>query len=273
MSSENGGQTTISVEPARLIAFVSRSPELCAAHDRAGWVGLFASDGQVNDPVGSQPHNGRAAIERFYDTFIAPNALSFNVQNDVVCGMWVMRDLSIRSVMATGLMLDVPMHLRYQLVEENGLKVRRIYAHWELPVMMRQVLRGGWNGLRTSLELTPRLLKHQGWRGLLGFMRGYFGIGRRGKRTLESLLAALAHGNEAAARALLEPNCALEAPAGTAVTLPELLERLRGAESRKFIGAGNFASASVKLGPAQGVALCRFDHDPRHISGLQLFVQ
>ena len=43
-----------------LLAAVERSPEAAAAHDRAGWVGLFTVDGRIEDPVGSRPHVGQA---------------------------------------------------------------------------------------------------------------------------------------------------------------------------------------------------------------------
>jgi hypothetical protein len=256
-----------------LIEFVSQSPKLCQAHNRAAWVGLFGSDGQVNDPVGSRPHDGREAIERFYDTFIAPNHLSFAVQNDIVCGMTVMRDLDINTVMSTGAKLSVPMHLRYELVEEDGaLRIRRIYAHWELPGMMWQMTKLGLKGLWTSIMLTPRLLRYQGIGGLIGFMRGLFGSGRAGKRTAEAFFAAAKRGGAAAAGALLGEGCVLEVPPGTRVTLSELLPGLRELKWRKVIGAGNFASATVQIGPRRGVALLRFDEGPARISGLQIYV-
>jgi hypothetical protein len=211
----------MSSDPARLIAYVAQSPKLCAAHDRAGWLGLFAADAEVNDPIGSRPHAGRAALERFYDTFIAPNQLSFAVEHDVVCGMTVMRDLHINTTMSTGLRLSVPMHLRYELVEQDGgLKVRRLYAHWELGEMLRQQM-GSLNGIWTSFQLTPRLLRHQGVGGLFGFMRGLSGHGVAGKATASTFLAALTAGNVTAAKAFLEDGCTLETPPGTTVGLPE----------------------------------------------------
>src|SRR4051812_23601963 len=112
MSSEGGGRD--------LVAFVAQSPRLCAAHDKDGWCSLFATDGQINDPIGSQPHDGRAAIENFYDTLIAPNLLSFDVEKDTVCGMTVVRDLHINTVMSTGVRIAVPMHIRYVLKDEAG---------------------------------------------------------------------------------------------------------------------------------------------------------
>lgn len=60
-----------------LLAAVERSPQAAAAHDRAGWVGLFTGDARVEDPVGSQPQVGHEAIGRFYDTFIGPRDITF----------------------------------------------------------------------------------------------------------------------------------------------------------------------------------------------------
>ncbi|MCT6631918.1 hypothetical protein, partial [Staphylococcus aureus] len=86
--------------------------------------------------IGSKPHNGHAEIDRFYETFIAPNALSFDVEKDIVGGedrMTVVRDLHINTVMSTGVRIAVPMHIRYRLCEEEGaLRIHRLYAHWEL---------------------------------------------------------------------------------------------------------------------------------------------
>ncbi|WP_369669948.1 nuclear transport factor 2 family protein, partial [Enterococcus faecium] len=84
---------TAPVTREQLMAVVEGSPKAVGAHDRSTWVALFAGDGQVNDPVGSRPHNGQAAIESFYDTFIAPNSITFHVERDIVCGRTVWRDL------------------------------------------------------------------------------------------------------------------------------------------------------------------------------------
>ena len=59
---------------AELLAAVEASPRATAGHDKSAWVGLFADDGRVEDPVGSRPHIGHAEIGRFYDTFIGPFA-------------------------------------------------------------------------------------------------------------------------------------------------------------------------------------------------------
>lgn len=262
----------MSFDREQLITHVARSPKLCAAHDKAGWLGLFASDGQVNDPVGSTPHDGRQQLDNFYETFIAPNQLSFNVSNDVVCGMSVMRDLDILSVMSTGVRVTVPMHLRYELVEEGGaLKIRRLYAHWELPAMLKQQM-GSLNGILTSFQLTPRMLRYQGVAGVVGFMRGLGGNGRAGKATASTFLAALASGDATAAGAFLADGATIEVPFGTKVALPELAAGVRGLEWRKLIGSGDYVSATVQIGPRRGVAVLHLPESAGRISSLHLFI-
>ncbi len=258
---------------AALIAAVQQSPTLVALHDRERWCGLYTQDGEVNDPVGSRPHRGRAAIERFYDTFIAPNTIVFTVEQDVVCGMSVMRDLTIRTTMSTGVSLDVPMHLRYDLVEADGaLKIRRLYAHWELPYMIRLLLRQGLKGIWTSIKLGPQLILNQGFGGMLGFLRGFLGHGRAGKPAAEAFLAAAQRGDTAAAGALLDHRCELALPAHSAIGLPELVQQLRGLQWRKMIAAGDCVSVSVQAGGRRGVALLRFDYGPQRLSGVQVFL-
>ncbi|MGH8453815.1 MAG: nuclear transport factor 2 family protein [Nevskiales bacterium] len=256
-----------------LIAAVKQSPALVAVHDRARWCGLYAADGQVNDPVGSRPHQGRAAIERFYDTFIAPNTIVFHVEQDIVCGMSVMRDLNIQTTMSTGVTLSVPMHLRYDLAEEGGvLKIRRLYAHWELPFMISQLLKTGLKGIWTSIKLGPQLIANQGFGGMLGFMRGFLGNGRAGKRTAEAFLGAISRGDAATAGNCLANSCYLEMPAHNQASLEELATRLRGLQWRKVLAAGNCVTVSMQGQGLRGIALFHFDQGPRQISGLQIFI-
>ncbi len=82
-----------------LLAAVERSPQAAAAHDRAGWVGLFTGDARVEDPVGSQPQVGHEAIGRFYDTFIGPRDITFHRDLDIVSGTVVLRDLELEVAM------------------------------------------------------------------------------------------------------------------------------------------------------------------------------
>lgn len=51
----------------RLVAVVDRYLERMSAGDKEGWLALFADDASVEDPVGTHPHRGRAAIADFWD--------------------------------------------------------------------------------------------------------------------------------------------------------------------------------------------------------------
>jgi hypothetical protein len=227
----------------------------------------------VNDPVGSRPHRGRAAIEKFYDTFIAPNTIVFRVEKDIVCGMSVVRDLTVQTTMSTGVTLQVPMHLRYDLVQENGqLKIRRLGAHWELPFMIGQLLRTGLKGIWTSLKLGPQLIARQGLGGMIGFMRGFLGVGRAGKRTAQAFLSAASRGDRAAFANLLAASAGLEWPAGNTNSLDEFLERARGLRWSKVMAAGNTVTATITTATGRGVGLLEFQGGSDCISHLQIYI-
>lgn len=173
----------------RMIAAVAASPAAVTVHDKATWLGLFTDDAEIHDPVGSRPHGTPQARDRFYDTFIAPNDIRFDVEHDVAQGDVVVRDLVIATRMSTGLQVDVPTHIRYQLVEQDGeLKVHRLYAHWELRPMVFKTLGTGLLGWRTYLKLSAHMLRCQGLGGVFGFMRGFRTAGQRGRDAAEQFL-------------------------------------------------------------------------------------
>jgi Nuclear transport factor 2 (NTF2) domain len=136
------------LDRAHLLAAVARSPRAAAAHDRAGWVGLFTGDGRIEDPVGSRPHVGHAQIGRFYDTFIGPRDIEFHRDLDIVVGTAVLRDLELEVSMDSAVTMYIPAFLRYDLRadlrEGHGYwKIAQLRAYWELPAMMLQFLRAG----------------------------------------------------------------------------------------------------------------------------------
>src|SRR5919205_649337 len=100
---------------AELLAVVEQAPRAGAAHDRAGWVGLFTEDGRIEDPVGTRPHVGTAQIGRFYDTFIGPRQITFHRDVDIVAGTSVIRDLTLEVMMSADVRMMIPAFLRYDL--------------------------------------------------------------------------------------------------------------------------------------------------------------
>ncbi|HTM86237.1 MAG TPA: ketosteroid isomerase family protein, partial [Mycobacterium sp.] len=157
-----------------LLATVERSPAAAAAHDRAGWVGLFSPDGRVEDPVGSRPHVGSEQIGRFYDTFIGPRDITFHRDLDIVHGATVIRDLQLEVAMGTSVTMHIPAILRYDLQESGGhLQLLRLRAYWELPAMMRQFLGNGIAALPAGAQLSRSLLRNQRLAGTAGFATGF----------------------------------------------------------------------------------------------------
>lgn len=263
---------------AALLEAVEQSPNAVAVHDKAAWVGLFAVDGQVNDPVGSTPHVGTAAIGRFFDTFIAPNTIAFDVQHDVVAGMSVVRDLTVHTTMSTGVTMHIPMHLRYDLISQgpdDSLKIQRLFAHWELQKMVGQLLSSGGRGLLASVILGPQLIRHQGLSGCAGFLRGLSGVRKRGKKRVLELVAALGRADAAAVSALLAPNATLSTDGVTQISLAEFISAAKHLEAEKLLAAGRTVTATVQLDGKRGVGLFEFSHGgaaPGTISAVRLYV-
>ena len=236
------------------LSIVEQSPAAVAAHDKRKWLALFASDGIVNDPVGSDIHQGPDQLGRFYDTFIAPNDVVFHPKHDVVCGGTVMRDLELEIRMTDHVILTVPMHLRYELTDDDH--VRGLYAHWELPTMVAQFGSKGFWALPSSLRLSARLLKNQGLSGSLGFARGFKRVGAAGKKTAAEFFDAVTGTDDSRLAAFADVNVTWGAQRvqGAAV----LRGKLEGAAASKFISAGDYVTVSLSDGDRHAVAMCEF---------------
>ena len=54
-------------DPAEIRVTVERYTQVFSAGDKEGYVGLFAADATLEDPVGAGVHTGTAAINAFWD--------------------------------------------------------------------------------------------------------------------------------------------------------------------------------------------------------------
>jgi transport factor 2 (NTF2)-like protein len=257
---------------AELVAVVERSPAATDIHDRAAWVALFTADGRVEDPYGSSPCIGHEEIGRFYDTFIGPRQIIFHRDVDAVAGRTVVRDLMLEIVMAPDVSLNVPMHIRYHLREVKGdWAVERLCAHWELPLMVVQMLRNGAKSLPPSLRLAANLLRNQGLAGTAGFVAGFRRPGERDKRCVRSYLDAAVAGDELAARRAAGHDATVCIGEGSPVAMGELVDRLRGGRCTKLIAAGDTVSASVITPAGRAVIFCEMPRAADGISRIRYF--
>lgn len=256
--------------PGDLLEAAKASPAAVAVHDKQAWLGLFATDAEINDPMGSRPHATPKAIDRFYETFIAPNNIRFVVDQDIVTGNTVVRDVTIMTEMPTGLVVGVPTHIRYEMtVDDSGEpRIQRLSAHWELIVMVLRTLGTGMLGLRTYMKLSWGMIRCQGLWGVLGFMRGFSGVGGAGKRRAEVFLAALRDGDTGQAKRYFAPAYSIELPAGEERSINQLMSLCQGMSWRKLMAAGMYVSATVRVGAGRGVLFLRMDWRKRIVSAV-----
>lgn len=276
----------------QLLAVVEQSPAAVAIHDKVAWMAIFADYHVVEDPVGSSPHiggvydgktgyRGHGALSRFYDTFIEPNNIRFEVAKDYVCGNHVVRDLTIHITMSDKVQVQTPMHLLYELAEENGdWKIQRLAAHWELIPMLKQLFGKGLSALPVMAGLTVRMTKYQGLSGMLGFSKAALSVGKKAKQTVKDFAAAYNARDLAGLMAVVaHDNPMICWPYPEKAVSPSRLFDIAEGElrfSNKMLAAGNMISVSGTLSKngeeSELVALFEFNKKTGKIASLKLYI-
>jgi hypothetical protein len=275
---------------AALLAQVEKSPAAVAIHDKTAWMSIFAQYHIVEDPVGSKPHvsgiydsasgaRGNAPLSRFFDTFIAPNQIAFDVKKDIVCANHVVRDLTINIQMSEHVQAQVPMHLLYELIEENGeWKIVRLAAHWELMPMIFQLLGKGFSCFGVLGSLTVRMLKLQGFFGMLGFSKAVFNIGGVGKKSVRDFSKAFNSKKLSDLMGVFASDADIvHWPFGEKPIHPsQLLESRTGEISlTKVMAAGDTITASITLKESdiskEGVAIFEFNRSLKKIAAVKIY--
>ena len=216
----------VSADRAAKLAAVEASPEAVARHDRDAWLDLFTSDGVVEDPIGTPPcrrgvytrrdRSGADDLARFYDTFIAPTQIRFEVDHDVVAGCYVLRDATLHVVMAGGLRAQVPTHLCYALREEDGaLRIARLSACWNAPKLTRQHLAKGVSGYAGLALAGVRMVRKWGIERARQYSAGSSGgVRRGGVEAMEAFARTLREGDTPGFCALFAEGAEIREPSG-----------------------------------------------------------
>ena len=127
------------VHPARRAALLSR--EYVHSKNREGWLGLYAEDAIIEDPIGVSPidpegkgHRGPAAREAFWDNFIAPANINIDILDSYAAGLEVANHvvISVTVDLGDGKALQQKVHgvITYKVNEEGKLLALR--AYWEI---------------------------------------------------------------------------------------------------------------------------------------------
>jgi hypothetical protein len=208
----------------KIIALVNRSPELVDKHDRAGWLDLFSSNAIVQDPMGAGPNRkgkdmrkGKDALGRFYDIFIGPNKIKFDVHQDIVIGDEMVREVSIHTTLPNGAITIVHCYLIYKIVEENGqLKIESLRAHWDFAKNAMALMKNnGVKGMTGSTVQFGTMIKVQGMKRIIEYMGAmYKGILKRGIKAANAFATAVNARDEAAFTRLFDAGAVIEFPVG-----------------------------------------------------------
>lgn len=274
------------------LAHINKSPESVALHDKGRWLSIFSPNSIVEDPVGSTPHVSgtydkknkhgvKGKLSRFYDTFIQPNNIVFDVARDVVCEDHVVRDLTVNIDMS-GVKVSVPMHLLYELVEEDEeLKIRRLAAHWELMPMVSQLMSKGTSALPVMTTLSKLMMKNQGLSGSMGFMAGLTMLTNKDKQVVEAFRRSFNGKDESQLLKLFSSDAVIRMPFGEGdISPPEILKKHDGNVSlSKILLAGYAITATVEYHKEgedevkQGVAVFEFDTKTKKIKKLTFYFE
>ena len=108
------------------------------AGDRGGWLGLFADDAVVEDPIGpsafdpeGKGHRGKEAITAFYDNVITTSEkIEFTIRDSYECGSEVANVGQIRITLPGNQVGIVPIVNIYK-VNEAG-KLVGLRSFWEV---------------------------------------------------------------------------------------------------------------------------------------------
>ncbi|AYF72583.1 nuclear transport factor 2 family protein [Nocardia yunnanensis] len=124
----------VSEHPARRAGLASQAA--VRAKRKAEWLGLFAADARVEDPVGvslydpvGEGHSGREAIAAFWDKAIEPSRIEFEWADSFACGSEAAFTGSIRST-RPDVAVEVDLVAVYRV--NAGGKIVALRAFWEL---------------------------------------------------------------------------------------------------------------------------------------------
>jgi len=251
-----------------LLAVVKRSPEAVFAHRREDWIGLFSEDAIVEDPIGSPPApKAGGVLGRFWDTFIAPHEIVFEVHQDYIVGRDVFRDVIIHTRIGPKILIDVPAYLLYQ-IDASGktLEVTRMAAHWNLAELSLGALKIGPRTWWPMTRLFIRMIRTMGFSWVGGYLASLWtGIGKRGLKSANALTQAIEKRDAAAISSLFTSGATFELGNQTVASNAalDLLPAGSRLSIEKPVAAGWTVSFRFRIeGPTPSAGLALLEYSP-----------
>jgi len=125
--------------PARRAALLSR--EYVHSKNKAGWLGLYAENAIIEDPIGPSPidpegrgHRGAAAREAFWDNFIAPANINIDILDSYAAGREVANHvvITVKVDAGPGKLLRQKVHGVITYHVDDAGKLEALRAYWEV---------------------------------------------------------------------------------------------------------------------------------------------
>ena len=131
--------------PHAAIEMHKKSIQYAMEGNKEGWLGMYAEDALVRDPVGPSPfdpegkgHRGKVAIEKFWDTIIGPAKLTIVPTKRIPSGPNVCAvAMTATNQITPNKQTIVDMIVVYELNAEG--KLQTLSAHWDWNEMERQL--------------------------------------------------------------------------------------------------------------------------------------
>lgn len=135
----------MSQHPARDVSLKSR--EYVHAHNKEGWLSLFADDGAIEDPIGpsyldpeGKGHRTVQEREAFWDKHIANSTIEINIHQSYSVGLEVANHVTLLTVFdheGERYQQQVDGVITYALDHEGKLAAMRGY--WEVEAAMKTI--------------------------------------------------------------------------------------------------------------------------------------
>ncbi len=124
------------------------SAKFAMAKDKESWLGLFAEDAFLADPVGKsmldpegKGHRGKEAIERFWDNAIAKANLTLDASQRIACENTCVAVLRATNDLGGGIVTVVDMVGLYEVNEDGKLSSLKVY--WDFDKLLAQLKEQG----------------------------------------------------------------------------------------------------------------------------------
>ena len=124
--------------PANATDVVRAAMSAVESGDRDGWLGLFAEDAHLEDPVGQPARDGLGANAAFWDAGIAAlEAVRFDVRkvHEIAEKTVVLADITVTAPGGASATYDAVLH--YAIGEDGA--IRSLRAFWDPQAVMAQL--------------------------------------------------------------------------------------------------------------------------------------